>query len=472
MSSAPKADATDRRISVWSTASLRLAASFCVLFVLAGLILIVGVDYAMIRFVEAETREGLQHQLEIMQEDAARLGTAGLIEELERNPNNKDARRYFFLVEASQGQSFSNGLTRSAVSDDGFRRNLPQAGKQARWPDQTPDMLVLGGRAADGGLLAVGRDTRHLAELRSAIHGFAVWTGLILLILTLLGGLVAGWLLLRRLDEVNRTIGRIMAGQQSERLPAIGLGREFDNLATNLNRMLERQEKAHEALKTLSEGVAHELRAPLSRLRNRLEEIEGVNDPSVQTAVSRAVEEMHEIDELFSSLLVLARVETGGAKQSLAAIDPVGLVQALGELYQPVVEDARGTLSLAAPTTGLPALTGDAGLIQQALANLIENALAYGGDTPEISLTVRAEDRYVIFSVADNGPGIPEQEREKVVRRFYRMKTNHDRAGSGLGLAMVAAVADAHGGALKLKDSRPDTERPGLCAELWLPSAE
>lgn len=467
MRSGPKPRPRLRRATIWSTASLRLAAAFALLSALAGAIFVATVDYALIRFVESETREGLRHQFEVMLQDAERLGSAGLVAELNLNPNNLDARRYVFLVEAPGGEVFTNGLAASAVSDTGFRHNLPTGARPPRWPDQTPDMLVFGGRAPDGGLLAVGRDTRHIAELRSAISGFAILIGLALLALTLAGGLAAGGLFLRRLDAVNRSIAKIMAGKQNERLPPIGFGREFDELAGNLNGMLERQERAMAALKTLSEGVAHELRAPLNRLRNWLEEIEGLADPKVREAVGRATQETEELNALFASLLSLSRVETGAANLDRRRIDVREIIGTIGEIYAPVVEEVGGTLTTVSSGGAPLMIEADTNLIHQALANLIENAVFHAGAQPAIILASREDEHGIELSVSDNGRGIPADEYDKVVRRFYRLSGDKAQSGAGLGLAMVSAVAEAHGGRLVLSDAAP-----GLKAALWLPRGE
>ena len=467
MSSRLRTSSQARRPTIWSTASLRLAAAFVLLFGLGGGLLIVGLDYGLMRFAEAEVREGLEHQMVIMRADADRHGGADLVRELDSQPRNREARRYLFLVQAPDGAKFTNGLQPNAVNTSGFRRNLPTKHRTTRWPDQTPNMLVLSARARDGTLLAVGRDTQHLDDLRKGVRNAALWSGLALLGLALSGGLLLGWLFLRRLEAVNGAVARIIAGSDAERLPAIGFGREFDDLAAALNRMLDRQEATLMALKTLSEGVAHELRAPLNRLRNRLEEIEGCDDgPARAEAVALAVEEMDRLNALFDALLGLARLEAGAGRLEQTPLDAADLLRTVGEIYQPFVEEADGVLT--APTEGDAPVSviGDRGLLQQALANLIENAVFHADGPPRIALSVQAQGDEVALTVADRGPGVPQAEREQVTRRFYRLERSRAQAGSGLGLAMVAAVAQAHGGRLRLTDNNP-----GLRVEIRLPPA-
>ena len=455
---------------LWATASLRLALSFAAIFGLGGALLVAGVDFGLYRFAETEVRAGLNHQMAVMRDDEARLGGRALIDMLESQPSNREARRYLLLVVTPDGESFSNGLTRAAVNEEGFRRNLGDKPRAARWPDQRPNMLVLSHTTADGTLLAVGRDIHHLEELRGGIRAFAIWSGVGVIALALLAGLATGYLFLRRLDRVNETIAKIISGNVSERLPAIGFGREFDDLAQNLNLMLERQEAMMEALKTVSEGIAHDLRTPLGRLRNRLDELEGAaGDPAKrQASIDLAVQEINQITSLLESLLALSRIESGASARRESALDGAGLLEAVGEIYRPVIEDAGGRLHIAVPPAGAPPLqlVGDGGLLIQALSNLVENAIVHAGGDPDIRLEVERSGDRVVFVVADRGPGIPEHERLNVLKRFYRMDRSRSRPGSGIGLAMCAAVAQWHGGELILSDNAP-----GLKAALALPAS-
>lgn len=456
--------------NLWSTASLRLAVTFSIIFGLGGALLMTGVDFGLFRFAEVEVRDGLRHQMRIMHDDATRLGADGLVTMLESQARNRDARRYLFLVQTPEGRSFSNGLTRGAVNAEGFRHNLPTKQRQSRWPDQLPNMLVLSATMPDGTLLAIGRDTQHLDELRGGIRTFALWSGLGVIALALLAGLITGYLFLRRLERVNSTVERIIGGQDSERLPAIGFGREFDDLARNLNRMLERQQATMDALKNVSEGIAHDLRTPLSHLRNRLEELEAsIDDPARrQQGIDLAVQEIDHITALFEALLSLSDIEAGKSRPQPVSIDAAALLDSVGEIYRPEIEHAGGTLRIGHACAGQAPLMvlGDANLLIRALSNLVENAIVHGTSPLSVLLAAdRHEDR-VVLTVADHGQGVPASERDKVLKRFYRMDRSRSRPGSGLGLAMCAAVARWHDGELALSDNAP-----GLKAQLVLPAA-
>lgn len=461
---------------LWSTASLRLALAFSIIFGLGAALLVAGVDYGLLRFAEEEVKSGLHHQLSIMRDGVGRVGANGLIDRLAAQKRNHEARRFLFLVVAPDGRTFSNGLKPVAVNPDGFRYNRGDKPRATRWPDQRPNMLVLSETTADGTLLAIGRDTQHLDELRGGIRSFALWSGLGIIALALLAGLFMGHLFLRRLNDVNRAVDRIISGNMSQRLPAIGFGREFDDLAHNLNHMLDRQEMTMGALKSVSEGIAHDLRTPLSRLRNRLDELEAVaeNPEKRQAMIDLAIQEMEHISGLFEALLALSHVESGKGKNK-AMIDAREIVRAVADAYGPVVEDAGGTMQVKEDVAdggeGRFMVPGDASLLMQALSNLVENALVHGGDRPSVGIEVRREPKptgghQLVFVVGDHGPGVPPEERENVVRRFYRMDRSRSRPGSGLGLAMCAAVAKWHGGELLLMDNEP-----GLRVEMRLPGA-
>lgn len=453
-----------RPASVWSSASLRLAAVFSLIFGLGGAVLIAAVDYGMMRFAEGEVRAGLVHQMGVMRADAERGGVHALIDALEAQPRNREARRYLFLVQAPDGRAFSNGLTAEGAGEPGFHRNLPTKGRQTRWPDQRPDMVVLTQRTADGSLLAVGRDTQHLNELRAGVRSFAVWSGVTLIALAILAGLVIGRLFLGRLDAVNRSAARVMAGRAAERLPAIGFGREFDQLAETLNHMLDRQEATLSALKTVSEGMAHDLRGPLARLRNRLEEVEAATDTGAQReALDQAVAEADQLNGLLESILALARLEGGAVAIETAPVDVGELARWAAGVYGPLVEAGGGRLAVRADAGPLM-VRGQANLLTQALSNLIDNAVTHGGDGVSVTVDVRQEGDQVVLTVADDGPGVPEPERPLVLRRFHRLDQSRSRPGSGLGLSMAAAVARAHDGGIHLADNGP-----GLRVELRLP---
>jgi signal transduction histidine kinase len=282
--------------------------------------------------------------------------------------------------------------------------------------------------------------------------------------------------LLARIDEVTATSRTIMAGDLSGRVPVYGSGDELDRLSENLNAMLERIEQLMTGLQEVSDNIAHDLKTPLNRLRNRVEAAlrQADGEAVYRDALERTIEEADDLIKTFNALLSIARLEAGAVRETMADIDVGALVHGVAELYEPAAED-QGLVLQSRVTKSLH-VAGDRQLLGQAVANLIDNAIKYGfsasgakkttrGARGAIHVTGRRRANRVEISVADNGTGIPEAERERVLKRFVRLEEARSRPGSGLGLSLVAAVARLHGGTLRLEDNKP-----GLKAVLSLPS--
>jgi signal transduction histidine kinase len=283
---------------------------------------------------------------------------------------------------------------------------------------------------------------------------------------------------LRRIDAITGTTQRIMAGDLSGRLPVGRSGDELDRLAENLNAMLERIEALMSGLKEVSDNIAHDLKTPLTRLRNRAEEAlaKSGNETEYRTALERTIEESDGLIRTFNALLMIARAESGQARDNMDDFDAADVANGIHELYEPLAEEDGMTLHV--KTVPAP-LHGNRELISQALANLVENAIKYGkpvaalqplgadaaSGSREILIEARRDGDQVLLSVTDRGPGIPEADRRHAVERFVRLEASRTLPGSGLGLSLASAVATLHGGDLTLGDGNP-----GLRATLALPA--
>jgi signal transduction histidine kinase len=285
---------------------------------------------------------------------------------------------------------------------------------------------------------------------------------------------------LRRIDAMTGTTQRIMAGDLSGRLPVGRSGDELDRLAENLNAMLERIEALMVGLKEVSDNIAHDLKTPLTRLRNRAEEALATsgNEAEYRTALERTIDESDGLIRTFNALLMIARAESGQARDNMDDFDAADVANGIHELYEPLAEDDGMILHV---KTAPAPLHGNRELISQALANLIENAIKYGrpaaaqplgadavaGDQgkKEILIEAQREGDRVLLSVTDHGPGIPEADRGHAVQRFVRLEASRTLPGSGLGLSLASAVATLHGGDLTLGDAKP-----GLRATLAFPA--
>jgi len=265
---------------------------------------------------------------------------------------------------------------------------------------------------------------------------------------------------------MTETSRRIMAGDLSGRLPIAGTRDELDRLAEGVNAMLARIEALMAGMKEVSDNIAHDLKTPLTRLKNRAEEALGRvgDDEEQRQALSGIIEESDGLIRTFNALLMIARAEAGHQQTGFAPVDLADIAESVGELYEPLAEEAGMILSVTAQPV---VVLGSRELIAQAVANLIDNALKYGrheGQEGQIALTVAAEGRDAVLTVADHGPGVPAEDRERVLGRFVRLEESRSQPGSGLGLSLASAVARLHEGHLSLEDNAP-----GLKVVLRLP---
>jgi len=335
--------------------------------------------------------------------------------------------------------------------------------------------LVRVSELAGGFHLLVGRDLEERERLFDIIAVAGRWSIAIMVVLGLAGGFFVSRGVLRRVDAMSDTARTIMAGDLSGRLPVKGTGDELDRLADNVNVMLERIEALLRGFKEVSDNVAHDLKTPLTRLRNRSEAAlrSAATEQEYRAALETTIEESDSLIRTFDALLMIARAESGEAGSGMVVCDAAEIARDVSELYEPLADENGLVLKVEVP--GPAPIKAHRELISQALANLLDNAIKYGASAahkdpvanPGIILVMSGQegDR-VKLSVRDNGPGIPEGERARVIERFVRLEESRSKPGSGLGLSLAAAVARLHGGELVLHDNAP-----GLNATLVLPRA-
>ncbi|HEX2215737.1 MAG TPA: ATP-binding protein [Xanthobacteraceae bacterium] len=320
--------------------------------------------------------------------------------------------------------------------------------------------------------LLVGRDLDERERLEAIIFAAAQWSVAVVLVLGLTGGFFITRRVLKRVDAMTASAQSIMAGDLSGRLPVAGTGDELDRLAQNLNAMLERIEALMHGFKEVSDNIAHDLKTPLTRLRNRAEAAlrSATGESDYRAALESTIEESDHLIHTFNALLMIARAESGHARDPMSEFDAAEIARDVGELYEPVAEDKGLALKINVGRAVM--LKGSRELISQAVANLLDNAIKYaapaGAETnaprPQIFVSAREAGERVELSVADSGPGIPEADRARAVERFVRLETSRSEPGSGLGLSLASAVARLHGGELRLEDNGP-----GLKAVIALP---
>ncbi len=329
--------------------------------------------------------------------------------------------------------------------------------------------------------LLVGRDLEERERLFGIIANAGQWSLALVIVLGLAGGFFVSRRVLSRIDAMTATAQTIMAGDLAGRLPVAGTGDELDRLAEHLNAMLERIEALMRGLKEVSDNIAHDLKTPLTRLRNRCEEALRGNTgiAGYRAALEATIAESDDLIRTFDALLMIARAESGQARDNMTEFDAAEIARDVGELYEPLADENGLALKVEAPSAA--PVRGNRELISQALANLIDNAIKYAkpngtmngeingaanGVPAEIVVKADNEGDRIMLTVADRGPGIPEADRGRVVERFVRLEQSRSAPGSGLGLSLASAVARLHGGELKLEDNHP-----GLRSIIALPRA-
>jgi len=281
------------------------------------------------------------------------------------------------------------------------------------------------------------------------------WSSAITLVLAIAGGALMSGSLLRRIETISQTARGIMAGDFSRRIPVRGTGDEFDQLGNSLNSMLERNEAAMESVREVSNDIAHDLRTPLTRLRQRLDlaQRRAQSVDEWRRAAEGCISDMDAILETFGGLLRIAQIESGMPAHRFTKVDLSELLRTVVEVYQPMAEgkEQRFTADVASELR----VWGDRELLTQMIANIIENAMKHSPMGASIGLVATGPSSAIMIMVSDSGPGIPVQERARVFQRFYRLERSRSTPGSGFGLSLVEAIAALHQVGIELTDNRP-----------------
>ena len=323
--------------------------------------------------------------------------------------------------------------------------------------------------------LVIGHDLGDRARIGAVMTRALAFSLVFFAALGALGALFVARRVLKRIDDINTSAHGIMAGDLTRRLPVSGSGDELDRLAEGLNEMLGRIAELMDGLRQVSDNIAHDLRTPLTRLRNHAEAALAFDGDaaSYRLALEKTIEELDALIKIFNALLLIARAEAGGDVGPFQLLDVGETARSVAELYEPIAEEEGVALTVRAE--GRLTVQGNRELIGQAIANLVDNALKYGAPSKEATATPKPEvvvaaariGASVILTIADRGPGIEPADRTRVLDRFVRLEGSRSRPGSGLGLSLAAAVARMHGGSVELQDNEP-----GLRVRLTLPAAD
>jgi signal transduction histidine kinase len=378
---------------------------------------------------------------------------ATLIQEVEEGSRNDTTRREPRGLFNANGEHLAgnmNGLPKAPFFDRPFEIEVTNPGGSRRV------LRMLVHELPSGQFLALGRDMHDLREFHELLVQAMESGGALVLVLGLLGAAALGHASRRRIDAVTRAIRRIVHGHLSERLPAGGSNDDIDRLAAVVNNMLDELERLMREVKGVSDDVAHDLRTPLTRLLAGLERAERRAKTSEEhaEAIQSATEEARGLLATFNSLLRISEVESGARRQGFTSVDLTRIAQDAVEFFEPLAEENGIWLRLNA-TKPSELVSGDAQLLFDATCNLVSNALKFTPRDGHVVVETRHVGEEVELAVRDTGPGIPEEERDAVFRRFYRSEKSRHTPGNGLGLSMVAAVAKLHEMKLSVGDAAP-----------------
>jgi len=434
------------------SAPMRYALAFAGLVAIAMGVLLAVVYWSVTWQLEAQLTNAIDQQVRILRDDFAQDGREAMVTLAERLAPPERGNLHVLVLDRS-GKRLTGDLP--ALEPVAGWQDIPlpslsgSAGNNPRvlrgrgvWFDRTTFVLV-------------AQDTAKLAESRRLIlRSFAVALG-VTVALALGGGLFIGVALMRRVDAASRAAQAIMDGDLGQRLPLSGHGDELDRLVEALNRMLGRIEALMDDMRHVTSDIAHDLRTPLGRLRQRLDEVRaGRGDRAEhEAAVDAAIGDSKSILRTFDAMLRIAQIDAGSGREHFAPVDLSEVTRAVCEAYDAVAEDGGRRLS-AHLQSGLTVL-GESELLTRLLVNLVENALAHTPPGTQMAVAVEALHGGVRLSVSDDGPGIPPAQRERVLGRFHRLDASRSTPGSGLGLSLVAAVAKLHGARLVLEDNAP-----------------
>jgi signal transduction histidine kinase len=452
------------------TTAFKLALGLLAVFAVTACLSLGYVLWQSSRIIQSQIAETVNAELASLEQRYVGTGLLGLLREVEERALQSNA--FLYLVTSPTGQPLTGniGALPPGVLDQSRARETDYVRRDDNQTATRHTAYVRVAVLPNGFRLLVGRDLAERGRF-AAVLARAILGGLVLVIvLGLIGGLIVARRVLVRLDALTATSRTIMAGDLSRRLPVSGSGDEFDRLAVATNAMLDKIGTLMSGLRQVTDDVAHDLKTPLTRLRNRAEEAlrTARSDQEFRDALEQVIVESDGLIGTFNSMLLIARAESAAAQDMMKPLDAAELVESVGELYEPVAEEAGRVLTVRAE----PGVTieGNRELLSQALANLLDNALKYAGDggngggRGDIDLVMSADERRVRFEVADRGPGIALADRERALERFVRLETSRTLPGSGLGLSLVTAIAHLHKGSFSLQDNAP-----GLSAVIDLP---
>lgn len=440
-----------RRHSLLRSTPFRLALAFAVFFIcaflLAGFVTIDLIRRELDTRYDNRTRE-LFH---VISQSYSDNDIQDVIDSTRVHIAATAGKRDIFLLQAADGRVLAANIPMKSVPDGWSRRPGADFGIPGNYTYR-----IFAGPVGPNRLV-VGTDNAETDELREIVLISFGWASIIVIALAIGGGALIASRAQRRLDAVRDTMGRVSHGELAARIPLLGKGDDIDLLSRDINIALERLAAAVESMRQVSSDIAHDLKTPLNHLKITLEEakLKQSDGRHVGILLKSALAEADQINQTFEALLRIAQIEAGTRKSRFAPVNMTELFASLAEVYGSVAEDSGRTLKCDFERGGEQIIAGDRELLTQMYANIIENAIRHCPKGAIIRLSTRTESNSLSTSVEDDGPGIPEDEHEKVFRRLHRLEKSRTSPGTGLGLSLVKAVADLHAAEIRLENVHP-----------------
>ena len=440
------------------TSTFQLALLYAGLFTVSVLVLFAFLYWTTIGSLNRQINATIEAEIAGLAEQYERQGLRGLVDVVAERASGDSGRGAVYL--------FADGNLRPLAGNlEGWPAGVTARGGWLQFARPTEDgvvpvrALVLG--VDRNLLLLVGREIRELVQLNRTFERALLLGVAIGLVLALGGGLLMSISAQRRVSAINRTARRIIGGDLRQRVPVTGARDEYDELAVNINDMLNQIESLLTGIRHVGDSIAHDLKTPLTRLRNMLERL-AVAESGDRKALAQCVQESDRLLATFNALMRISRIESGAYRAAFTEFDLSETVRDVCDLYQAPAEESEVALDCLSENP--VRLFGDRELLAQALTNLLDNAIKYtpAGGRVEVATYRDGDDCRLV--VSDSGPGVPEDQLGNLHRRFVRLDDARSRPGNGLGLALVHAVAEQHRGSLALRN-----RNPGLEVSLRLP---
>ena len=444
------------------SAGVRFALAYAVVFGVSAFALAFSIWYSTLDLLQRQVEVDIRNDALVLDEHYQLGGLPSLIAAIHDRLTDVTQSDGIYLLEDALGNRLIGNL-------DTWPNGLNQVNTWYELPvtrdHQSSVALLRAYSLPGGGELLVGRDVTARDKLRNVLRDGLLWALGLMFALGILGAFLVRSLFRRMMRDISTTTRAIARGDLARRIPLTGDGDEFDELATIINDMLDRISRLMDGVRQVSNAIAHDLRTPITRARTRLEDasLHAHSAEDLQSEIERATLDLDGIVGVFEALLRIAEIEAGSRRAAFAPIDLAPMLHDMDELYRAVAEERGLTLETRIEPR-LP-LLGDRDLVQQAVANLLDNALKFTEPGTVIGFTARLEEAVIEIAITDRGPGIAEPDRARATERFFRAESARSTAGSGLGLALVAAVAQLHNGTLLLADNDP-----GLRAVITLPA--